>query len=189
MRSRRVEIHSVLVRWHWRKRREWLAKGNYLLGINRGFLRLEVWYQDGRGIYPWRLHREGDPLRPSVVFPLVSRNVKKRKTEGAAQPGDGPKHLAPLATKSMSGFPNLVMFCAVVRYDDGDPRQPGWIQIRTDGAAWKVILKDTDTASQMTCLGNTLDDALALAELYAGADDAPWEPDPWARKKGPGKGK
>jgi hypothetical protein len=175
-------VNCSLVRTRWRKRCKWLAKGSYRLLLKRGCISLEVWYQDGRGIYPWRLHREGDVPRASVVFPLVSRAVKKRAPAGAPVPGDGPKHLAPLLTKSMSGFPNLVMFCAVVKYDDGDPRQAGWIQVRTDGSAWKVILKDTDTASQMTCLGNTLDDALALAELYAGADDAPWEPDPWARK-------
>lgn len=182
----RVVIRCEYVRSKWRKRYRWLAKGNYRLLLTRGCLKLEVWYQDGRGIYPWRLHREGDPLRPSVVFPMVTRAMKKRTAASAPQPGEGPKSLAPLTTKSMVQFPNLMLFCSVVRYDDGDPRQPGWFQIRTDGSAWKVVLKDTDTASQMTCLGNTIDDAMALAELYCAADDAPWEPDPWARKKSAG---
>lgn len=135
-----------------------------------------------RGLYPWRLRRADIPGRPPVVFPFVSTSVKKRKAAATPGPGDGPKHLAPIDTKLLASFPNLILFTSVVRYDDGDPRTPGWFQVKTDGSAWKVILKEPDTLSQMTLLGNTLDDAFTLAEMYAASDDAPWEPDLWARK-------
>lgn len=177
------------IRMRWRKRCRWLPKKSVRLLLKWRCFELEVWYTAGRGGYAWRLWRTDFPGRPPVVFPLVSSAVKKRNVGSSTPAADAPSHLAPIATKSMASFPNLIMHCSVTKYDDGTPRQPGWWTLKTQGSAWVLVLKDPDTASQMQCLGNTLDDALALGELLCGSDDAPWEPDPWARRQGQGKKK
>lgn len=172
----------------WRKRYRWLPAAMTRVGVIRGCFELECWYAPARGMFPWRSRWSDQPHRPPVVYPFVSVEVRKKTSAPTPGPEDGPKHLAPLATKSMISFPNMVAHCCVTRYDDGDPRQPGWFTLKTQGSAWVVVLKDPDSASQMQCLGNTLDDALALAELMAGSDDAPWEPDPWAKRQAGKKG-
>lgn len=159
------------------------------LTVIRGCFELECWYMHRRGIYPSRSRRTDFPARPWVVYRMVCDAMRKKTPSACTPPGDGPKHLAPIDTKSMKEFPNLVMHCSVTRYDDGDPRQPGWFTIKTQGSAWVVVLKDPDSVTQMQCLGNTLDDALALAELLAGSDDAPWEVDQWAKRQGTKKAK
>lgn len=171
------------VRSRWRRRSKWLPKHYMQLSVKRGGFLLRCWYNPGRGLYPawskWTDRRDAH----AVVYRYPEMDVKKRTAVASPAPGDGPKHLAPLTSKNFQSLPNLVMHCCVCKYDDGDPRQPGWLSIRSQGAAWVVTLKDPDTGTQMQCLGNTLDDALALADMMAGSDDAPWEIDPWAKKQ------
>lgn len=107
--------------------------------------------------------------------------MKKRTGVAAPSPGDGPKHLAAMESIVFSKLHSLVAHCSVTRYDDGDPRVPGWWTVKTVGSSWVVQLKEPDTCLQMQVHGQTLDDALALADLLLGSDEAPWEPDPWAR--------
>lgn len=76
----------------------------------------------------------------------------------------------------------IIDHMALRRYDDGQPRQPGRIMVETIGSMWKVTLKDPDTCQQLFVLAATLDDAITMASLLCEADDAPWEPDPWARE-------
>lgn len=180
---------SERVRTRWSRKCRWMPQRTLCLTVRRGCIAVECWYMHRRGLYPSRLRRLDQPSSPWVVFRMVCEAMRKRTSTPAPAPGDGPKHLAPLMTKGMASFPNLVMHCAVTRYDDGDPRQPGWFTVRTQGSAWVIILKDPDSATQMQCLGNTLDDAMALAELMVGADDAPWELDQWAKRQGQRKGK
>lgn len=175
---------SLHKRKNWRKRYRWLPGGTTRLGIVRACFILECWYTRGRGLYPWRSWWSDQPDRPPVIYPHPGDLMKKRTAAASPAPGDGPRHLAPITNKSMKDFPNLIAHCCVTRYDDNDPRQPGWFTLKTQGSAWVVVLKEPDTACQMQCLGNTLDDALALAELLCGSDDAPWESDPWAKRKG-----
>lgn len=177
-------IRSSFRRVAWRKRYRWLAVGTYRVGVVRGCFELECWYTSARGFWPWRSRRSDLPDLPPVVYPHPGDLMKKKTAVASPAPGDGPKHLAPLASKHFASLPNLAMHCAVVRYDDGDPRQAGWFTVKTQGSAWVIVLKDPDSASQMSCIGNTLDDALVLAELMVGSDDAPWEPDPWAKRQG-----
>lgn len=114
-------------------------------------------------------------------MPAWGTKVKKRsRTQPDAKP---PESLASLLSKLFEQLPNLIQHMATTRYDDGTPRQPGTMMIQTMGAAWKIVLKEKDGKMEMNVVGNTLDDALVLAELYAGSDDAPWEPDNWARQQ------
>jgi len=73
----------------------------------------------------------------------------------------------------------LVAHCAATKYDDGEPRKPGWFTVRTRGSAWEVEVKDPETACRLVIVQQTLDDALALAHVLLETEDAPWEPDQW----------
>jgi len=108
----------------------------------------------------------------------------KKKTASATQVGkDGPKHLAAIESTVFSKLHGLVSHCCVTRYDDGDPRKPGWFTIKTLGSAWVVQVKDPDAALSLTATGPTLDDALALAEILITSEEAPWEPDAFLQPK------
>lgn len=106
--------------------------------------------------------------------------VKAMKRRGSATtPADGASHLAPLESQVFGKLHPLVAHCAVVKYDDGEPRKPGWFTVKAMGAAWVVEVKDPDSCSRLVCVGNTLDDALALASVLLESAEAPWEPDTW----------
>ena len=108
----------------------------------------------------------------------------KRKEVKAVVTGGGPRHLAPVETNVLEAFPNVVAHCSVTRYDDGSPRRPGWVMLKTSGPSWVVFVKDPDGACIMNLTAQTLDDALTLADLMLGSDDAPWEPDGHAEPQG-----
>jgi hypothetical protein len=106
----------------------------------------------------------------------------KRRTPGSAASPDNPlKHLAAMESNVFTKLHNLVAHCAVTRYDDGEPRKPGWFTIKTMGSAWVVQVKEPDTCLQMSATAQSLDDALALADLLLGSEEAPWEPDPYLK--------
>lgn len=107
----------------------------------------------------------------------------KRKDIRATPSKDGPSHLAAMESVVFGQLHNIVSHCSVNRYDDGEPRTTGWIVIKTMGAAWVVQAKDPDGLCQMSLTAQSLDDALALADVMLGAEDAPWEPDLWMRQQ------
>jgi len=86
-------------------------------------------------------------------------------------------NLAAVESTLFHGFPALIAHLAVTRYDDGDSRKPGWVQIRTQGSVWQATAKDPDGAASLLATGQTVDDTMALLELLLSAPDAPWEPD------------
>jgi len=102
--------------------------------------------------------------------------MKKKKL---SQELNDARHLAAVETDKFADLLPLVEHMSIRRYDDGDPREPGWITIKTQGSAWSVQIKDPDIACSFTAVGETLDKALATAALLLSADDAPWEPDSW----------
>lgn len=95
----------------------------------------------------------------------------------------GPEHLAPVESNVFSRLSQLVAHCAVVRFEDGSPRQPGWITFRTLGGSWQVTAKEPGANAQLVAVGPTLDDALAALDLLLASPDAPWELDPWAKRQ------
>lgn len=97
-------------------------------------------------------------------------------------------HLAAVESNILTAFPNLVAHACVTRYEDGTSRRPGWWTVRTQGAAWIISVKDPDSGCGLQATGQSLDDALALAELLLGAEDAPWESDPFLKQQGKKKG-
>lgn len=87
------------------------------------------------------------------------------------------KHLAALESEVLRDHMSLVEHCALMQYDDGESREPGWLTIRTTGAAWQVVVKDPDSACSFTAVAKSLDEALSTAALLLGCEEAPWEPD------------
>lgn len=94
---------------------------------------------------------------------------------------------ASVATTMLGKHQGLIEHMAVRRYDDGQPRTPGRMMLETVGSMWKLTLKDPDTRQQLFVLAATIDDAITMAALLCEAEDAPWEPDPWAKDLGPKK--
>lgn len=158
--------------------------------------RSEVWFEVHRGRYvltvqfrPWRglccrsVRILGeDPNSRLLVIPPPEFSMKK-VLENSAAVACTAAHLAAIDCTAFSQFPALVAHCCVVRYDDGDARQPGWFTVKTRGAAWIVQVKDPDSCCQLQATGNSLDDAMALAELLLSSDQAPWEPDLWLKRQ------
>jgi hypothetical protein len=102
-------------------------------------------------------------------------SMKKVKREDRA----AVKHLVPLESETFRDLMPLVEHCGMLQYEDNEARTPGWVTIRTNGAAWQVVVKDPDSASSFMTTAKTLDEALSTAALLLGCEEAPWEPDPW----------
>lgn len=93
------------------------------------------------------------------------------------------KHLAALESLLFSKMHSIVAHCAVTQYDDGDPREVGWITVKTFGSVWQVEAKDPDTCQYIRVQQPTLDEALMMLALLLDSEDAPWERDVWAEQQ------
>lgn len=113
-----------------------------------------------------------DPPTWTWEFPVM----KKKSTKAASELG---RHLAAMESTIFTGLLPLVEHMAVRQYDDGDPRDPGYVTIRTTGSAWQVQVKDVDACCSFTATADTLDKALETAALLLSCDEAPWEQDRW----------
>jgi len=141
----------------------------------------------GRGICAvarWPRHARGG----LVVGAPVQWEVPSMKKRQPLSGPDGAKHLAAMETNVFADLMPLLEHCCMRQYDDGDPREPGWITIKAQGAAWIVQVKDPDSACSFAAVASTLDKALETASLLLACDEAPWEPDTFlaaskARKK------
>jgi len=111
--------------------------------------------------------------------------MKKKMSKSA----EGVKHLAAMETNLFAALMPLTEHMALRQYDDGEAREPGWITLKTQGAAWCVQVKDPDAAVSFTAVADTLDKALETAALLLGCDDAPWEMDRFLAQQKAGKGK
>jgi len=145
--------------------------------IKRGCNVVKSWYGPRTGHYATSVHLGSEWHPPASEWSCPEKHVKKKAPKAAVAGASVAPHLAPLETNVFGKLFNIVSHCCLTRYDDGDARQPGWVTIKTQGSAWVVQVKDPDGCCGMQCIGNTLDDALALADLLLGAEDAPWEPD------------
>jgi len=123
----------------------------------------------------WRRYPDGREHPPAdVVTEFPSMAIKKRESKAKDI-----KHLAPVESQVFEGLLSLVEHMCMMQYEDGSPRVPGWITVKSQGAAWAVQIKDPDSCSSFTAVGATLDAALETAALLLSCDDAPWEADKW----------
>jgi len=164
--------------------RRWAPKTHFFLKVVGVAWSFVCWYSPRHGYVAVELirhRREGPDER--VYLTLPEPEMKRRVVGGGGS--DSPhQHLAPIESDVLTRFPSLVAHCCITRYDDGEPRKPGWVTIKTLGSAWVVQAKDPDACASLTATGPTLDEALTLADLLLGAEEAPWEPDPFLKKLG-----
>lgn len=157
-------------RWmsqEWRSQTLWVRGHPWLIVSRRGY-----------GVTLWAFSHLGVQVR---LWPRLSwygdlLMVKRKK---ASAEGQTVSHLAPMETNVLARCQALVEHCAATQYDDGEARRPGWFTVRTRGAAWEIELKDPDTCSRLVVIQQSLDDALALAQILLESEEAPWERDPW----------
>lgn len=169
-------------RWPWRlhasrvNRRVRKGKHNYVCECRKRWFRLTWWTYKGyflSGHYAKGAH----PLLGHVPVELKEwpeMGIKKRESQAKNL-----KHLAAVESTLFSDRLSLIEHCALLQYEDGTARLPGWITIKTQGAAWVVQVKDPDSVSSFSAVAPTLDAAIDTAALLLACDDAPWEADRW----------
>lgn len=92
-------------------------------------------------------------------------------------------------SKMLGSLPHVIEHQTSRQYDDGTARTPGRIMWDTIGSMHRLVAKEPDARMQLVVIMMSLDDAWLQLELLLGVDEAPWEPDPFAREVGPRKGK
>lgn len=127
-----------------------------------------------KGPYGVRLWAEGAESYDEVL------SMKKKSPPSNS---GGQQHLAAIESNILSQCLALVKHMAVVQYDDGTVRKPGWITIKTFGSAWQVEAKDPDSCLSLRVIENSLDEALQLLALLLESDEAPWEVDTWLQQQ------
>lgn len=142
------------------------------------------WCYTYRPFRGWQCVWGGWPKPGAFPSPLLIRVWSSQvKKIAAQQPGDESRHLAPVESELLRDLLPLVEHACCRRYDDGDPREPGWWTVKTVGSAWCVQVKDPDSCMSFSVVAPTIDRALTDAALLLGCEQAPWEPDQWLRQK------
>jgi len=153
---------------------------------SRGIMAMCAKRWSGYVLWSWASKRG-----PVSVWPddWSYEELKGMKRKGKPQESSVVTAQASTRTTMMAQCPHLVEHLAVRVYDDGQMRQTGRVMIDVIGSMWRVIAKDIDSGLQLVVYMPSLDDALLSLELLLGADEAPWEPDPYARGTGGKKSK
>jgi hypothetical protein len=178
-------ISAPTATWSGKRKCRWLPqqKADYVFEWPAKRKLLLQWVP-WKGIYAVAVYGRCAMLHTAgIVFPKPEWYVKKKGSQTAG--ASTAKHSAPIETELFRSLMGIVEHCAMTRYDDGDARQPGWVTVKTLGAAWQIQAKDPDGGCALTVTAASLDDALVLLDALLRADDAPWEPDQWllAKKK------
>lgn len=163
------------------KPRRWVSLGGGKFFLLTGKFRLHLTWFPNKGIAYTACDRKR-PERGPGFYPHWEREttwMKKKKLQVAEQ---APVHSAAIESVLFSTVHSIVAHCATTRYEDGDPRQPGWITITSQGSTWKVTVKDPDAAASFVVIAPTIDEALGMAALLLDSDDAPWAHDKWLAK-------
>lgn len=181
-------LRRVRGRGRYRPRR-WLSRGwnawqlmtsnGWIKVVGRSYYGLTAWSSVWGGI-------EYQTYASLTHYGELLAMKKRKQSEGKSDQ----QHVAAMESVVFSKLHPLIAHCAVTRYDDGDPRKPGWITLKTMGSAWVLEAKDPDTSSRLTVVQSSLDDALALLSALLESEEAPWELDPWlAQQAAKGKKK
>lgn len=96
------------------------------------------------------------------------------------------KHLAALETEQFRDQMSIVEHLSLLQYEDGTPRQTGYLGVWVQGSQWMARITDKDADATLTAGGRTLDEALGVLALLLGSEDAPWEP---VSRRSQGKGR
>jgi len=162
--------------------RQWLGKSAVMVTFRTSTAR---WHAVGVARVGYSLVPGYDSLHHSlevVEWEWVRRmrHLKRRKAVASESQA---MNLAAVESNVFAKLMGLVAHCADIKYDDGQPRQPGWITLKTFGSTWQIEAKDPDTCQYMRVTQPTLDDAITLLALLLDSEDAPWEHDVWAAQQ------
>lgn len=168
--------------WSWKRPSQWAGADDWTLIVAIGGTDWGLtWTRLGgiRVLGP----RQVDGSFPAARGPnLYTEAGMKRRILNKALV-DAPKHKAAVETDLLAKHHSIVAHCAVTRYDDGEPRRPGWIVLKTLGERWVVEAKDPDAGARLTVSDESLDEALSCMAVLLAADDAPWESDPFLKQQ------
>ncbi len=174
-------IHSYTDHLHSGRVCRTLPKGRSQFFITKGKYVFELTAKSRKGICCTAQWLRTDRLygRAAVMneWEFPSMAIKKRQVTKSDV-----SHLAAVESVLFSQHMALVEHMALRKYDDGSDRETGWVTIKVVGAAWAVQVKDPDSATSFTAIGDTLDKAFDTANLLLACDEAPWEPDSWLMK-------
>lgn len=169
-----------------RRPARWLPRGGSRWVLICGPYRIVLYHYPHRGYYPFSLgHVSGQAWEHFPVPEFWGSRMKKRSISEGARKG-GQKSLASQDTKFFARWPAILQHVADICYDDGSPRKPGTITLRTLGTSWQLTARDPDSGAQLVSLGQSIDEACSLLDKLLAAEDAPWELDVFAsqgRKK------
>lgn len=182
-----VVIRSLRRRSLWKRPRRWSPRREHKIWVNWLDRQWELEYVPRRGYHAVAAYRFTGGNRVAIASYPRPEYAMRRKQPGSGAGSTTQRHLAAVESNLFSSLMNLVEHCTVTRYDDGEPRKPGWFTVKTLGAAWIVQVKDPDGQCQMNATAQSLDDALALADVLLGSEEAPWEPDPFLMQRKPRK--
>lgn len=109
--------------------------------------------------------------------------MKKKISGSGEKESGGFIHLAAVESEILKAFPNVIAHLAVTKYEDGDPRVPGEIHLKTQGPSWFARLKDTDSAQFIPVSAPSVDELLLMMDLLLADEKAPWQADQYAARK------
>lgn len=181
--AREWTVHHRSRRWVGTRPRVFIPMGKgtfFLLTVGRCYVIRFAPYRGYQAVgwYPRGTVPEVNLATASVAIERLS--VKKVKVSDKSSV----KHLAALESEYFADVLPVVDALGMLQYEDGTPRQSGYLGIWVQGSAWVVRYTDKDADATLTAEGRTLDEALDLLALLLGADDAPWEPVARRKKKG-----
>lgn len=166
--------------------RRWLPRGGSAWRLHLRTVWVDLYHYPHRGYYPRASSTDSGVSWSPYPCPEWGGLKMKRKVISQGIAKGGQKSLVSQDTKAFGKFPAVMSHIGDVVYDDGSPRKPGTVTVRTLGTSWQLIAKDPDAGAQLVALGQTVDEAMILLDRLLGAEDAPWELDPFAgggRKK------
>lgn len=170
-------------RWCGKRPRRFVPMGKGRFSLLTATVEYVISFAPFRGFYIVAWKRKTWGRSPGDGETLGERrriDVKKVKIRDRASV----KALASLDSKALQMYPAIVDSIGLLQYEDGSPRQPGYLGVWVQGSAWVTRITDKDAEATLTTEGKTLDEALELLNLMLGADDAPWEPVARRKRKG-----
>lgn len=118
----------------------------------------------------------GLPAEAVVTVDCHSTEVLRMKRRTPAEAGL-PALPLPSESKLFAKLPLIREFLSATAYDDGSPRQPGYLTVRNRGGSYEITAYDPDAGLRAAVRAMTIDDTWAALELLLGAAEAPWETD------------
>lgn len=161
-------------RWQGRKRK-------FLLLVVAG-LHIDLLFVPYHGYRVVRWREAPTLKRPNTEWHVCQRETRVKKP-CAKSAGKSGVRSASATSKVWQRFPSLLSHLTTTTYDDGEQRRPGSVSLRTQGTSFYVAIREPDQGVMLTAVAETLDDAFLLAEQLLGAEDAPWEIDPYGKPK------